>query len=229
LGGIIKEGGEMASETETKLKNEQEEFEDVFEILRKQLLAASVHLYISEELWPTEKVVGIINQYKGFFQPTRDAHLDRLIIKVSDILSSKPNAPSFYRILNMIGINSNLAPDINVREIKKRLRKHKEVLEAIKDYRDKRVAHWDTSVEKLAKHVLLGLTKQILKELEDIYNKISASHSSKIWAFRYVQQGDTISLLEALKKKRALDRKLIEYLKNNKGDQKMILSLLDVA
>jgi hypothetical protein len=227
LGGIIKEGGEMASGTETKLKNEQEEFENVFEILRKQLLAASVNLYIWEQLFPTEKVVDIINQYKGFFLPTRAAHLDGLILKVSDIRSTKPNAPSFYRILNMIGINSNLAPDINVREIKKRLRKHKKVVEAIRDYRDKRVAHWDTSFEdeEVSKPLLLG-TKKMLGELEDIFNEISASHSSNTWAFRYAQQGDTTSLLEALRKKRTQDEKLIEYLINNKRYRKMILSLM---
>lgn len=53
--------------TGTSLKDEQEKFEDVFEILRKQLLAASAHLYIWEKLWPTEEVVGVIGRYKGFF------------------------------------------------------------------------------------------------------------------------------------------------------------------
>ena len=229
MGGIIKEGGEMASGAETKLKDEQEEFENGFEILQKQLLAANVHLYIWEQLYPTEKVVGTINQYIGFFQPTRAAHLDGLILKVSDVLSNKPNAPSFYRILKMIGINSSLAPDINGREIKKRLKRHKEVLEAIKDYRNKRVAHWDTSVEKLDKRVLLGPAKKMLEDLKEISNKISASHSSNIHTFMYIQQGDTKSLLKALKRKQALDRKLIEYLKNNKRCQKMILSLMNVS
>ena len=64
-----------------------------------------------------------------------------MVNKVSDILSNKPNAPSFYRILNMIGKNPNLAPDIDVREAKRRLRKHKKTMAAIKDYRDKRVDH----------------------------------------------------------------------------------------
>lgn len=216
----------MASETEIELKNEQEEFENVFEILRKQLLGASIHSYIWEQLWPSEKVVDIINQYIGFFQPTRDAHLEGLAIKVSEILSNRANAPSFYRILNMIGRNSKLAPDINVREIKKRLKDHKKVMEAIKNYRNKRVAHWDTSVGKrvahwdtsvknLGKPVLLGDTRRMLTELKAIFNEISASHSSEIYAFRYGQQGDTISLLEALKKKPAQDRKRIEQLKNN--------------
>ncbi|OGN97452.1 MAG: hypothetical protein A2Z77_05335 [Chloroflexi bacterium RBG_13_51_36] len=182
------------------------EFENVFEILQKQLLAASVHFRIWEQLWPTEKVVDTINRYKGFFQPTRDAHLDRLIIKVSDILSNEPNAPSFYRIFKMLGRNPNLAPDINVREIKKCLRKHKKALEAIKNYRNTRVAHWDTSVKKLNKPVLFGDTKQMLEELKAISNRISASHSNRIHAFRYIEQADTTSLLEALKRNKLKTR-----------------------
>ena len=209
------EGVEMRSKTETNLKDEQEEFEYVFEILRQQLLDASSHFYIFEQLWPTEKVVDIINRHKGFFQPTRAAHLDSLIIKVSDIVSNKATAPSFYRILKMIGRNSNLAPDINVREVKQRIRKHKKTLEAIKDYRNKRVAHWITSVEneEVDKPLLLD-TKRMLKELEDIFNEISVSHSKNEWSFRYSQQGDTISLLRALKEKLDQDHKLIEQLKN---------------
>jgi hypothetical protein len=125
--------------TGPNLKDEQEEFENTFEIFRQQLLNASVNFYIWEQLFPTEKVVDIINQYIGFFQPTREAHLDGLIIKVSEILSNGRNAASLYRILNMIGRNPNLAPSINVREIKKRLRNHRKVVEAIKDYRNRRV------------------------------------------------------------------------------------------
>ena len=206
----------MASVTEeTNLKDKQEEFEYVFEILRKLLLDASSHFYIFEQTWPTEKVVEIISYYKGFFVPTRAAHLDRLINKVSEIRSNKPAAPSFYRILNMIGSNPNLAPDIDVHEIKKRLRKHKKVLDAIKDYRDKRAAHWDTSVEgeEVGKPLLMD-TKRMLEELEAIFNKISASHSNNVWSFIYAQHRDTTRLLDALKEKRAQDKKLIEQWKN---------------
>ena len=219
----------MASESETRIKNEQEEFENIFAILQRQLLAASVQFYIWEQLRPTGKVVSTINQYKGFFRPTRDAHNDRFINKVSDVMSNNPNAPSFYRILNMIGRNSKLAADISVREVKKRLRKHKKVLEAIKDLRNKRVDHWDTSIEGLSKHVLYGDAKKMLEDLKKISNEISASHSRSIHAFRYVEQGDTTSLLEALKRKRDLDKKLIEYLENKKRCRKMILSLMNAS
>jgi hypothetical protein len=203
----------MAPKKEMKVRNEKEEFEYVFDIMENQLLAASVHFYIWEQLWPSEKVVDVINQYIGFFQPTRDAHLERLIMKVNDILSSKQEAPSLYRILNMVGRNSSLAPDVNVHEIKQRLRKHRKVLEAIEYFRNKRVAHWDTSVKKLEKPVLFGDTKRMLNELKDISNEISGSHSGRIHAFRYSQQGDVIALIGGLRRKRAEDRRRIERLK----------------
>ena len=209
----------MAAEKETKVRNEKEEFEYIFEILRKQLLDASSHFYIFEQLWPTEKVVGVINRYKGFFQPTRAAHLDSLIIKVSDIVSNKATAPSFYRILKMIGRNSNLAPDINVREVKKRIRKHKKTLEAVKDYRNKRVAHWITNVEneEVDKPLLLN-TKRMLKELGKIFNEISGSHSNNVWAFRYSQQGDVIAVIDGLKRLGDEDKKRIEEMTRRMQD-----------
>jgi len=212
----------MAAEKETKVRSEKEEFEYVFEILRQQLLDASSHFHIFEQLWPTEKVVDVINRYKGFFQPTRAAHLESLIIKVSNIVSNKADDPSFYRILKMVGINSRLAPDINVREVKQRIKKHKKTLEAIKNFRNTRVAHWDTSIEKLEKPVLLGDTKRMLKELADIFNEISTSHSKSEWVFRYSEQGDVIALIDGLKRLRAEDKKRIEELTRKMKDDSKI-------
>jgi len=212
----------MATEREKEVRNEKEEFEYVLEILRQQLLDANCHFYIWEQLWPTEKVVDMINRYKGFFQPSRAAHLESLVIKVSNIVSNEADAPSFYRILKMVGINSKLAPDINVREVKKRIQRHKKTLEAIKNFRNTRVAHWDTSIEKLEKPVLFGDTKGMLKELADIFNEISASHSKNEWSFRYSEQGDVISLLDGLQRLMIEDKKRIEELKRKMEDDSKI-------
>jgi hypothetical protein len=213
----------MGTEKEMKVRSEKEEFEYVLEIFRQQLLDASSHLYIFEQLWPTEKIVDVINRYKGFFQPTRAAHLERLIIKVSDIVSNKADAPSLYRILKMVGVNSRIAPDINVHDVKQRIKKHKKTLETIKDYRNKRVAHWITSAEnaEVNKPFLLA-TKRMLKELGDIFNEISASHSGKIWSLKYSQQGDVIALIDGLKRLRAEDKERIEELKRKMGEDSKI-------
>lgn len=207
----------MASEEVMKVESGKEEFEHVLDILERQLLEASVHLYIWEQLWPTEKVVDVINEYIGFFQPTKDAHRDRCIEKVTDILSNKPRAPSVYRVLNMVGRNPSLARDIDVHEMKRRLKKHRRVLEAMKYFRNSRAAHWDTSIGNLEKPVLFGDTKRMLEELKAICNEISGSHSGMIHAFRYSQQRDVIALIDGLRRQRAEDKERVERLKSGRG------------
>lgn len=213
----------MATEQETKVRSEKEEFEYVLEVLRRQLLDASSYFYIFEQLWPTEKVVDVIRRHKGFFQPTRAAHLASVMIKVREIVSNKGDAPSLYRILKMVERNPGLARDINVREIKRRIKKHRKTLEAIKDYCNKRVAHWVTSVEddKVKRPLLLG-TKRMLKEFGDIFNEISGSHSKNIWSFKYSEQSDVISLIDGLKRLRAEDKKRIEEMKRKMEDDSKI-------
>ena len=194
----------MENKKETQVKSEEEEFEYVLDVLRQQLLGASSHFYIYEQLWPTEKVVDVINRYKGFFQPTRDALLDCITIKVSDIVSNKADAPSFYRILKMVERDSRVAPDINVRKVKQRIKKHRTTLEAIKDYRNKHAAHRITTVRDVRKgkayKILFLATKRLLKELVDIFNEISGSQSKSIWSFKYSEKSDVISLLDGLER-----------------------------
>jgi hypothetical protein len=181
--------------------NEQiADFRSLLEELRKQLLDACVHFDNWEQLWPTEEVVGVINQYKGFFSPTRNAHLSQFFIKVCNVLSNDPKSPSLYRVLSIIGRNPELAPDINAREVKGRLRKHKNVLEGIKQYRDTKAAHWDTSILDTQKPVLFGESREMLKELQDIFNEICKSHTgNQLWSFKPLEHDDASRLLRALK------------------------------
>jgi hypothetical protein len=213
----------MEPEEETNVKSEEEEFEYVLDVLRRQLLDASSYFFIFEQLWPTEKAVDVIRRHKGFFQPTRAAHLASVMIKVREIVSNKADAPSFYRILKMVERNPSLARDINVREIRRRIRKHRKTFEATKDYCNKRVAHWVTSVEDdEVKRPLLLATKRMLKEFGDIFNEISASHSKNVWSFKYSEQSDVITLIDGLKRLRAEDKKRIEEMKSRMEDDAMI-------
>jgi hypothetical protein len=176
------------------------EFEFLLEEVRKQLLDASVHFDIWEQLWPTKESVDVINQYRGFFLPTRNAHLDRFFIKVCNVLSNNPKSPSFYRVLSLLGKNPNLASGTSARTIKHRLKKHKEVLKGIEQYRNTRAAHWDTQEQAQRKPVLFGDSKRMLKELQDIFNEISGAHSRKEWSFKPIEHGNTTSLLDTLKR-----------------------------
>ena len=152
-------------------EEEVREFESLFEELRKQLLDASIHFDIWEQLWPTEQVVDVINQYKGFFLPTRNAHLSQFFIKVCNVLSNDLKSPSLYRVLSVIGKNPSLASGISTRTIN-RLKKHKDVLKGIEQYRNTKAAHWGTNILEPQKPVLFGKSQQMLKELHSIFNEL---------------------------------------------------------
>ncbi|MBI4181076.1 MAG: hypothetical protein HY528_04020 [Chloroflexi bacterium] len=178
------------------------EFRSLLEELRKQLLDACIHFDIWEELWPTVEVVGTINRFKGFFLPTRNAHLSQFFIKVCNVVSNDPKSPSLYRVLKMLDNNQQLAPGINTRSLHKRLRQYRKVLEGISDYRNTKAAHWDTQQMEQRKPVLFGDAKQMLKELQDIFNEIHKAHvPGNLYAFKTLQASDTSHLLEVLKVK----------------------------
>lgn len=150
-------------------------FKKLIEEARQQLLAAQAHLDIWEALHPTEQVVDVLNLYKGFFIPTRDAHRDRFFIKTHNVTDTDKRAPSFHRILRMIRGYPDLAPDVDLRDPSARLRKQRDVLSRIGTFRDKRVAHWDS--DPPASSILLGECRKLLEELEDMFNVIHVSYS----------------------------------------------------
>ena|GEM_PF-6912080 len=126
------------------------EFRALLEELRKQLLDASIYFDIWEQLWPTAQVVDVINRYKGFFQPTRKALFDQFSIKICNILSNDRRSPSFHKVFKMLENNPSLAPEIDIRSLRKRLKQYRAVLTAIENYRNTKAAHWDiqSAVEK---------------------------------------------------------------------------------
>jgi hypothetical protein len=187
-----------------------EEFKSILEELRKQLLDASIHFEIWEELWPTLQVVDIINLYKGFFLPTRNAHLDRFFIKVSNIVSNESKSPSFYRIFKMLDNNQYLAPGVDARSLRKRLRQYKGVLEGINNYRNTRGAHWDTDIQTQRKPILFGDCRRMLEELQNIFNEICIAATKEEWFFKVIQHGDTTALLNHLNELRTIKQKRID-------------------
>lgn len=174
------------------------EFKSLLEELRRQILDAHIHFDIWEKLWPTKENVDVLNSYRGFFLPTRNAHRDLFFIKVSNAVADDPRSPSFYRVLNMVTAKDDLALTIDVRSLKNRLKKLKGLLNRINRYRNKRVAHWDTDAIKLDS-VLVGESRALLEELEDIYNEINHAYNGNVWSFKIWQYGDTVRLLNDLR------------------------------
>lgn len=176
------------------------EFKLLLDEVRKQLLDGQIHFDIWEQLWPTEENVHVLNAFRGFFLPTRNAHLDRFFIKVSNVVSNRATSPSFYRLLNMLSVAPSLAPGIDIRALRSRLKKQKGLLERIRRYRNKRAAHWDMDVSEPLGPVQLGESRQMLRELEELFNEINRAHTIRqVWIFQPVERNDTRRLLSSLR------------------------------
>ncbi len=176
------------------------EFRLLLDEARRQLQDAQTHFDIWVELWPTEQNVKVINAYRGFFIPARKAHLDEFFIKVSNVVSNDHRAPSLYRLLDMVDRMPSLAPGLNLPSLRDRLKKQKGLLRRIKRYRNKRAAHWDTDLSKPTEPVQLGESKEMLKELQDMFNEISSAHTGgQVWVFTILEHRDTYRLLDRLR------------------------------
>ena len=93
-----------------------------------------------------------------------------------------------------------LAPGLDVQSLRRRLKSHKKALNAIEQYRNTKAAHWDIETSAQQKPILLGDSKRMLEELQDIFNEISRAHSRQVWSFKTSQHGNATALLNALKK-----------------------------
>jgi hypothetical protein len=189
-------------------------FKALLEELRKQLLDASMHFEIWESLWPTSQVVDVINRYKGFFLPTRNAHLSQFFIKVCNVVNNDSKSPSFYRIFKMLENNPQMAPGVDTKLLRKRLRQYKGILQGVNNYRNTKAAHWDTTNQVAErKPVLFGDSKRMLKELQDIFNEICGAATDGVWSFKVSQHGDTTALLDNLIELRIIHKKRIDSLR----------------
>ena len=194
-------------------QNEQQivEFQSLLDELENQLLDASMYLDIWEQIWPTEKVVKVINQYKGFFQPIRKALFDQFSIKICNVTGNDRRLPSFYKVFKMLEANPSLAPGADIRALRKRLKQHRVVIAAIDSYRNTKAAHWDITIQPAErKPVLFGESKRMLKELEDIFNEIYGAATNGEMVFELVQHNDASFLLNNLEKLGTLEKKIYE-------------------
>lgn len=173
-------------------------------MLRVQLLQAHTHFHIWEHLWPTEEVVGVINQYKGFFLPARDAHLNTFVVKATNVVKPSEDA-SFERLFTILDNAPYLAPEIDVNSLRERLKKLEPIILAIEDARHA-FAHTRIKASKPRTSYTYGQAKKVLEELQIIFNEIHRSFTGgHVWSFKMLQHDDTYHVLNRLKRRVSQD------------------------
>lgn len=186
--------------------NEQQKFEQWLKQIIDELVWATCHFRVWEQLWPsTEEIAHVENIYLNFFQLTRTAHNDQFLLRLSKILDRHRDSINIFRLIDMIEKHPGLITDksLDTDALRTKLNKKEEVFKRLKALRDKKLAHIDEQFhvnESLRKsiHVYVGETRALLNELDEILTEISAAHNGLIPTFETVGIDDTGVLLKAL-------------------------------
>jgi len=171
-----------------------------------ELAWANTHFRIWEQLWPTEHTVRIINKFRVFFQTTRQAHLQQFLLSVSKIMDKRRGSKSIWSLLNAVDNNPSLLQNkpLDTHQLWVKLDAHNSLIERIRIHRDKHIAHidasqsWPDSDIWKKNPVTIGEAKQLMEDLEDVFNKISTAYDGHVWVLEYLGIDDTTSLINEL-------------------------------
>jgi len=173
--------------------------------VRGQLLQAQISFDIWLGLSPMEDndISDIVNSFKGFFIPTRAAHLDRFLIKVGNVLDSRhKKAPSLHRLLQMLSEDPK-GRELNVAALQSRIDSQKGVATRVTRLRDKKAAHWEVGARP--EDVYINEIRDLLTELEGIFNDIHrGAYPYETWSFRPRESSNTQTIMEFLQEYHAL-------------------------
>jgi len=175
------------------------EFDRLLDAHRQQLLDATYNFYLWKSLENRDEGrARVLNAYRGFFKPAIDALRTQFVINLVNLIGTDPRLPNVYRLLNIAEADSNLAPNLDVGKVRSRLKGLKKTRDKLKNYRDKRVAHWDTEVEPDAIPTI-GEVEGLLAELEPIFHEINlARNPGRHWSMSYSEKAHVETLLTTL-------------------------------
>ena len=164
------------------------EFKRQLDELQQQIFRAIVSYQVRLALWETPQVVDILNRYRGFFIPVRDALYETWVMGFAKVFDSDRRTMSLKNLMKMAKEDVvNLVPNMTekkINELEQRLSQHDATLTAIKRLRDQYFAHLDAKPEpKLP--LIKGDVDQLVKTLEDVFNQLSVGYDRSLYSWSY--------------------------------------------
>ena len=179
-------------------------FEELREGIYQELLKANQHFKICWSIHLASKDIARATRvHLAFFYYTMWSNNDRFCLAIYNIIKPDDDTANFTRLFNYIRSNRNLSKIFVQREInemEKTIQSHKNLIDRIKVIRDQYVAH-----NQLNKKHLDGETtythkegKELLKDLERIFNELSRKYDQNLWSFDTSPRLDVKAVLRNL-------------------------------
>lgn len=127
-----------------------------------------------------------LNRYRGLFLPARYALLWMTLMQFAKVFDRHPNTASVTNLLTAAKRDrENLLPygtEEDIREIEERISSSKSLLERLKRYRDKRLAHHDAIVTGDTSLPYEEFSK-LVEDVKSIYNSLTRGHDQSVTHF----------------------------------------------
>ena len=229
--------------TNSKYQPTQEEklFLKYYQGLIQETTYARAHFKLWERL--EDSIVEYqheLNEARHFFNLTIKSHLDDAILTISRILDTDEESLSIWKFLCFVEQNisifsmqsfqkhtmksefhkeliNNHLP-ITLEEIQKHrkdLDNLKQVMDKIKKWRDKRLAHLDRAFLLKGKNIKFQRQQfnLIIDTIAHILNKYSSAYNASSWSIQFVDENDVQGILDAVRFRKNTRKKQIEALR----------------
>jgi hypothetical protein len=151
----------------------------------------------SEDLWW---------RYRGFFAPTRNALLWSALLQLSKAYDTDPRAVSLINLTaNARNSPLELAPyatQDSLEVIQGKIAKNQEILVKLRHYRNKRLAHYDSTETESIKIYVHQVTS-LIKETKEIFNSLKYAFQQESDNFDLIMEDVTLhtsQVIDTLKK-----------------------------
>lgn len=167
---------------------DRREFARQLNELQREVFHAIVSYQVRLALRETPEVVDILNRYRGFFIPVRDALYETMVIGFAKVFDRDSRTMSLKNLMRIAKGNvAQLVPNMTIEkieELERRLSQHDAVLKAIKKLRDQHFAHLDASPEPELPLIKRDM-EQMIETLKDVFNQLSAGHDKSVYSWSY--------------------------------------------
>jgi hypothetical protein len=167
---------------------DRREFARQLNQLQREIFRAIVSYQVRLALWETPEVVDILNRYRGFLIPVRDALYGSMVMGFAKVFDPDSRTMSLKNLLKVAkGNAANLVPNMtreDIEQLEQCLSQHDAVLKAIKRLRDQHLAHLDAT-PKPGLPVIRKDVDQMIETLEEVFNQLSKGHDKSVYSWSY--------------------------------------------
>jgi hypothetical protein len=169
---------------------EPQEFKYQLNELRTVIIDGIAYFSVWRGLMVKDEVsVHALSRYRGLFLPARNALLWATLMQLAKVFDRNPKTVSLRNLLTVAREDRErltpYATEENLQNIGQKIDENKDLLDRLKRFRDKRLAHHDADI-KGDMSLLYGEVRKLVEEIKSMYNSLRRGHDRSTIAFDYL-------------------------------------------